>query len=112
MKQLSLENLTEHLSHKFLNYSRINDVEKLNDLLDPPWITDHEPFLELSGINLSPALESMPILQSKPPLAIDNQDTRRISRTLVQNITNWTSSNHSPWLSAPSNLVDILVGII
>ena len=57
---------------QILNYPGIDDVEKLSDLLDPPWITKCEPFLESFGTILAPTLELTPTLQPKPPPAINN----------------------------------------
>ena len=107
IKQVRLENPIEDPSRKFLNCTGIDDVEKLSDLLDPPWITKHEPFSELFNIILALALESTPTLQTKPLPANHNPKICH-QENIVWTITDWTSSNHPPWLGIPINLIELV----
>lgn len=80
IKQISLDNLIEDPLCKFLNYAGIDDIEKLSDLLDLPWIMKCKLCSKSSSVILAPTLESTPTLQPKLPPAVNNQEIHHIGK--------------------------------
>ena len=107
--------LNEDPSRKFLNCIGIDDMEELSELLDPPWLPWYEFFPEMLDAQLAPALELISILQPEPHHTTNNLEIcyigMKFHENLVQNFTDWTSSNHPPWPVKLQILVDKLLKI-